>query len=73
MGEWLKSMVPWLEKGTPVTLLILLVIGGLTLYNQHNEVNRLHDIQFKLGQMLLQEKDKMLELALRLRDCESPR
>ena len=68
--HWWDKITPWLERGTPVTLLVLLALGGLTLWFQREEVARLHASQSELVRLLLEEKDKEIALALRIGTCE---
>ena len=67
---WLATLTPWLERGTPVTLLVLLVLGGLTLWLMAKEIQRMQVSQNELVHLLLAEKEKEVQLALRIGACE---
>lgn len=67
---WLALLWPMVERGTPVTLLLLLALGGVTLWHQRAEVDRLHTSQSELVHLLLAEKEKQVQLALRVGVCE---
>ena len=67
---WWERLSPWLERGTPVTLLVLLILGGATLWFQSQEVKRLHTSQSDLVRLLLEAKDAQVSMALRIGNCE---
>lgn len=69
--RYLDLFWPLLERGTPVTLLLLLLLGGLTLYAQRGEVTRTHAIVERLYQELGEEKEKRVALAFRVGACEA--
>jgi len=63
LGGWLTTLMPILEKGSAVTLLIVLVLSALTLYQMRSMLQRQQAHTEQLVNILLAEKDKRIELA----------
>lgn len=65
---WLKVALEALEKGTAVTLLLILLIGAMTAYYFLREVKRQRDLNVDLWQRLLASEKAQVELAVKCRE-----
>lgn len=66
---WMGHLLPVVREGGPITLLIVLLLGGLTLWFLNSQLTRQQDLTTDLVRQLLAEKDKRVELALRAAEC----
>lgn len=65
---WISDLNAIAREGGPATLLLMLILGGLTLWFLNAELKRQQDLTVDLVHQLLVEKDKRVELALRCAD-----
>lgn len=63
--SWLRVALEVLERGTPVTLLLILMIGSLTSYYLLKEVGRQRQINLDLWQRLMASEKQQVDLAWR--------
>lgn len=63
-ASWLHTLVALVERGGPVTLLITLVLGAVTIYGLVAEVRRLQGMNVQLYERLLGEQQAHMALAL---------
>jgi hypothetical protein len=65
---WLGVLLPLLDKSTPITLLLALVIGALMGWYMLDELSRLHDVNRELFSKLEAAQQAQIELALRCKE-----
>lgn len=61
---WLATVLALVERGGPVTLLITLILGAVSIYGLVGEVRRVQAMNVKLYERLLVEQQAQLALAL---------
>lgn len=66
---WLGAIMPVLEKGSAVSTLLLLLVGGLTIYGMFREMKRVHRNNETLVERLLTTKDEQLAYVRTLVRC----
>lgn len=62
--SWLGTVLPLLDRSTPITLLLALVIGGLMGWYLLGELHRIHGLNRELFDKLEAAHEARLALAL---------
>jgi hypothetical protein len=68
---YLAMVMPLLIQGGPIVSLVLLVLGGVTLWYMNGHIQHQYAGNKELLLLLLAEKERRVELALRVGQCES--
>lgn len=69
---WLGTFLPVVREGGPITLLIVLVLGGLSLWFLNGQMTRQQSLTTDLVQQLLAEKERRITLMERWVHCPPP-
>lgn len=64
VGRWLGTLLPVVREGGPITLLLMLVLCGITLYYLNGQLSRQQATTTELVHLLLAEKDARVRDAI---------